>query len=149
MILDELGHLDTLNHLGDNFRAAAEFLEASNLATLEVGRHDINGDSIYALVMRGEGRNTDEAKLEIHRRYIDIQILLDGAESIGWRPTSDCTIPEDEYDPDKDIQFFDDPPQNMLRLNPGQFAVFFPEDAHMPMIGQGELHKIVVKIRRD
>jgi YhcH/YjgK/YiaL family protein len=65
---------------------------------------------------------------------------------MGWKPKSLCRQPSGEYDPKNDIQFFADEPDAWLSVRSGAFVVFFPEDAHMPLISSRQLHKIVVKV---
>jgi YhcH/YjgK/YiaL family protein len=100
--------------------------------------------------MKAPSKAPEEAKYEAHRDYIDIQYLVAGDETIGVAPVGqlrDAT----PFDAEKDILFFGAPPAALtLRIPPGHFAVFFPEDGHQPMrhgAAPGELHKVVVKIR--
>jgi YhcH/YjgK/YiaL family protein len=65
---------------------------------------------------------------------------------MGWKPASACSQPTREYDQKADIQFFADEPDAWLATESGAFAIFFPEDAHMPLISQGQIHKVVVKV---
>lgn len=88
----------------------------------------------------------EKARLEAHRRYIDIHVPLKSTETIGWAPVRSLAYPHGEYDPDRDILFFGDSAHSMLRVHPGQLAVFFPEDAHAPNIGLGTHRKLCVKI---
>jgi len=77
---------------------------------------------------------------------IDIQYSIAGTDEIGWRPASECHLVEKEYDADSDCGLFADSPEVWLPLSPGTFCVLFPEDAHAPLGGEGELSKIVVKV---
>lgn len=115
------------------------------------GRYEIDGDRIYASLQGYETHEADPDKLEIHRKYVDIQLLLAGKESILCRPVDDLkeTVP---YDGGKDIAFYRTEAGNSVTvtLEPGKFAVFFPEEGHMPGLscaGTGEnVVKVVVKI---
>ena len=101
---------------------------------------------MYAMVSRSPARQRSEARLEAHRKYIDIQYVISGVEEMGWKARSRCQRPHDQYDAEKDIEFFADVPDNYVTVLPGQFVVFFPDDAHAPLIGTGEVHKIVIKV---
>ena len=68
------------------------------------------------------------------------------ADQIGWLPTPECQRVSSPYDAGKDIGFFHDRPPTWLALSPGHFALFFPEDAHAPLAGDGPAHKAVVKV---
>jgi YhcH/YjgK/YiaL family protein len=98
------------------------------------------------MVACGEGRGRPNAKLEAHRRYADIQITVRGTEEIGYKPTAGCTEPEAPFDENKDAILFRDAPEVWTPLAEGMFAVYFPEDAHAPMAGQGSVRKAVIKV---
>jgi biofilm protein TabA len=101
---------------------------------------------MFVIIDRKDGRGHDGARLEAHRRYIDIQYTIHGDEEIGWSPLAACTAPAGPFDATKDIIFFDDAPSSWLSVPRGSFAIFFPEDAHAPLAGRGALTKAIVKI---
>jgi YhcH/YjgK/YiaL family protein len=146
MILD---HLDNWRHyvaLHPKFEEAFAFLGRKDLADLSAGRHAIEGERLYGLVIKEDGRGRDGTKLEIHKRYIDLQFTIAGVDDIGWKPAAQCTGEDQEYNADKDIAFYADKPQAWVTTPPGTLAIFFPEDAHAPLGGTGTIHKIVVKV---
>ncbi len=149
MILDRLEQMDRYRAAHHRFFKAFAFLRQGGLEALPLGRHEIDGDRIYAMVCRDPAQTRDQAKLEAHRKYIDIQVVLSGTDEMGWRSRSRCTKPDVEYDVEKDVEFFADPPDAWTAVGEGAFAVFFPEDAHAPLVGTGDLHKIVVKVAVD
>lgn len=110
------------------------------------GRYEIDGDRVYAMVAKEPGRTRSDALLETHQNYIDIQLVLTGTDGMGWKPASRCLQPSTTYDPKADFQLFRDEPDAWVSTAPGAFAIFFPEDAHMPLISPGRLHKVVVKV---
>jgi beta-galactosidase beta subunit len=65
---------------------------------------------------------------------------------MGWKPKSLCKQPTGAYDEGEDIQYFADEPDSWIATRSSSFVIFFPEDAHMPLISSGQLHKVVVKI---
>ena len=95
---------------------------------------------------KGAAKTLDEARLEAHDAYIDIQYLAAGDESIGWAPRQ-ALRKLAEHREELDLLFFDDDAQAMIPLSVGEFMVFFPEDGHMPMVGKGELHKVIIKVK--
>ncbi len=149
MILDMLANGGRYFGVHEGVRKAFEFLSKTDPGTLPVGRTEIEGERLFAIVSKGPGRGRREARLETHSRYIDIQYVVSGVDMMGWKPASACTRPAGEFDPEKDIGFFSDDPETWIAVHPGAFAVFFPEDAHMPLIAAGEIHKIVVKVPVD
>jgi len=146
MILDALNNAGTCRRLGEAFTKAINFIETTRLEELPTGRHPIDGDEIFALVFKERGRSIGEVKLEAHRRYADIQIILAGVEQMGWKPLGSCSAPAGEHDSTKDLRFFNDEPDTWFSVHPGQFIVFLPKDAHLPMISADELHKVVIKV---
>jgi YhcH/YjgK/YiaL family protein len=146
MIVDRLANAANYCDMHAAFEQAFAFLRRADLADLPDGRHEIDGDRLFCLISRGPGRRRDEAPLEAHRRYIDIQYVIDGADEMGWKPTAACAVSSVPYDPEKDIDFFKDAPDRWIVVPAGSFAVFFPRDAHAPLVGAGHIHKAVLKI---
>ncbi len=146
MILDVLKNAHRYLALNKGFAKAFEFLARRDLKLLPVGEYEIEGERIYAIVAKDPGRNKEDALLEIHNRYIDIQLILAGVDTMGWKPRVSCNQISTEYNEETDLQFFADEPDAWLAVKSGEFAVFFPEDAHMPLISSGLVHKVVVKI---
>ena len=146
MIFDILENAHQYNALHKGFPQAIDFLLRPDLKELPIGTYEIDGQNIFAMVAKESGRTKEGAELETHEKYIDIQLVLAGVDTMGWKAKLSCTHPTDAYDAEEDIQFFTDLPDVWLPTQPGSFAIFFPEDAHMPLISSGEIHKVVVKI---
>ena len=146
MILDILENAQRYCTLNQAFRKAFEFLSRPDLRELPPGKCEIDGDRIFALVSKGPGRKEEDALLEAHEKYIDIQLVLAGTDTMGWKPKSLCTQPTQGHERKSDMQYFADKPDAWLATQSGAFAIFFPEDAHMPSISPMHIHKVVVKI---
>ncbi|KAF0188419.1 MAG: hypothetical protein FD168_1781 [Desulfobulbaceae bacterium] len=146
MILDLLENAHRYLVINKGFAKAVEFLLRPELKELPVGKYEIDGERVFAMVSKDMGLKKEDAFLETHEKFIDIQLVLSGTDDIGWKPKSLCNQPSGEYDPNSDLQFFTDTPNTWLSIESGEFAIFFPEDAHMPTISSGQIHKIVVKI---
>ena len=116
---------------------------------IEPGKYEIDGDQLKSIVSNKRGMLPEEsmAKFECHNQHIDIQLCIKGHERFGWKPRSTCVEPRGEYNEEKDVLFFNDKPDMFFDLSDGQFAIFFPEDVHAPMIGDGEIKKIVIKVK--
>lgn len=146
MILDILKKANHYLALNKNFSKAIGFLLRPDLKELPAGKYEIDGERVYAMVSKEPGRKKKDALLETHEKYIDIQLVLAGTDSMGWKPKSSCKKPSGEYDREEDIQYFADKPDTWISTKSGAFVIFFPEDAHMPLVSSGQLHKVVVKI---
>lgn len=146
MFLDRVNRLKDYAGLLPGLEGAVDFLAREDLIGLEPGRYEIDGERVFAMVQREAGRRAEAGRLEAHRRYIDVQALLGGRERLGWRALGDCARPVADYDAESDLIFFEDEPTAWVELRPGHGVVFLPRDAHLPLVAEGELHKVVVKI---
>ncbi|MBU0681640.1 MAG: YhcH/YjgK/YiaL family protein [Proteobacteria bacterium] len=146
MIFDVLANAERYIGLHPGFATAFAFLRRPDLAELPVGTYELDGKRVFAMVATEAGRPRQGAQLEAHEKYIDIQLVLAGLDEMGWRSLLDCRLPAGPYDATDDIRFFADPPAAWIATHPGAFAIFFPEDGHMPLISEGQIRKVVVKI---
>jgi biofilm protein TabA len=150
MIVTDLKHLEHQVPMTPDLKNALAFLRRRDLRGLPDGRAEIDGDRVYAIVQRYETMRTGAPKFEFHRKYIDVQFIVSGEETIGWAPVESMTITE-AYNADKDICFGKVAAGKWTpaRLHAGQLAVLRPEDAHAPKLASGApspVMKIVVKI---
>ena len=146
IITDRLEHADKYYAMHPAFAKAFTFLQQKSLAELPLGRHEIDGDRMFCLINKAHGEKAEGIKLEAHRKYIDIQYVIAGVDEMGWKPTSACTLPDTAYNAEKDFELFQDQPQTWTKVPAGSFTIFFPQDAHTAMFGDGIIHKAVLKI---
>jgi len=146
MILDTLARAERYYGIQPGLQAGFEFLRTADLEALSPGRHAIDGERLFVSIGDELGRGPEGARLEAHRRYLDIQVAVSSSDLIGWRPLADCLRISEPFDATRDIVFFADEPQTWLALLPGWFAIFFPDDVHAPLAGKGPLRKAVVKV---
>jgi len=132
---------------------AIEFLKNTDLEKLAEGKYEIDGDKMYANVMERETKLKSDARAEIHKKYIDVQYLVSGAEIIGFARLSDDNVIVEDLLDKKDIAYYTTVKnENELLLSPGQFGIFFPDDIHRPTCAVGSpamIKKVVVKIHVD
>lgn len=146
MILSTLTQADRYAALHPQFSRAFEYIRCTDLYALAPGHHPIAGNDLFAIVEHAQGRSREEAKLECHRKYIDIHLVLEGSEEMGWKPLHDCHAPIGEYSAERDILFFHDAPASWVSTPPSAFCIFFPDDPHAPLVGSGHIRKVVFKI---
>ena len=148
MIIDTLNNASKYTGLNPLFAKAFDFINQNDVATLENGVIQIE-DSLKVIVSTANGKTAEVslAKFECHDTNIDIQVCVKGQETIAWKPREKCVTPNGDYNLEKDVRFFSDAPDMFFQLTDGQFAVFFPEDVHAPMIGDGEIKKLVFKVK--
>jgi biofilm protein TabA len=147
LILDTLNNADKYASLHPRFAKAFEFIRQQNLDSIEPGKYPIDGTDLHASVSLKPGYNRSEAKFEAHNNYIDIQVCPQGTEEMGWRARASCVEEKEPYNAEKDVVFYKDKPDTYFNLKAGQFVIFYPEDVHAPMIGSGDIKKLVVKVK--
>lgn len=146
MILDNLSNAANYFNLHPLLEKAFEFVKQIDLKSIETGSIEIEGAHLKASIVDATLRVTEKAVLETHKKFIDIQIPISKAETYGWRTASTLTTPQKEYDADNDFTLYDDKPSTFVTLQPGEFVIFSPEDAHAPLIGNGEIRKLIIKV---
>ena len=147
MIIDSLDNSQQYSAVNPNIGRAFEYLLQTNLSELNVGRLDIAGEEIYALVQQYNTKPKEQGFWEAHRRYIDLQVVIQGSEKIGYANLNRLT--QGEYDTKKDFLPLTGEGEFLI-LNAGDFMLLFPADAHMPGIAVASpisVKKIVVKIK--
>lgn len=112
------------------------------------GRYEFEGG--YFMVQEGQTRGMNDGDFEAHLKYIDVQILLEGGETVGWEAV-DGLKASTEYDPNRDIRFYSGEPHQVNRLTAGMFWAAFPQDAHkacrhLPGTAGEAYKKIVMKL---
>lgn len=148
MILDTLAASKKYDALSPRFAKAFQWLRSVDPATLPDGKTLIDGDDVFVLAQRKLTKPLDQVKWEAHKKYADIQYIVEGTEAMFWEALERTTL--GEYNPDKDFQALEVEAWADLEVPAGQFAVFFPDDAHRPGIlipGADPVFKLVVKVR--
>ena len=102
MIVATLDHLDTNDLTGKRFREAFDWIASQDLEALAPGRHDIDGDAVFANVFEFDTVPADQKHYEAHRRYYDIHFLISGQEKIGVAPVTELE-PLQEFDDENDF----------------------------------------------
>lgn len=144
MIADRLDNIFFYEKLLPNLASGMEKL--NSLQPLIPGRYEFPGG--YLMVQDGRTVPMDEGDFEVHRKYIDVQIILEGSEEFAWQPLSglSVTVP---YDPEKDVEFLKGTREHVFLASAGMFYAVFPEDGHKPGSHTKEPHsykKIVMKL---
>lgn len=146
MILTTVSEFSRYFQVNEQFQKVAEYLKNCKAESLEPGKFTV--DDLKVAIYEKIGINAKDAKAEAHDKAIDIQFCVSGTEGFGWKPRKDCQNPLGAYNPEKDIIFYQDQPDTYFELNAGQIAIFFPEDVHAPLIGEGnKIKKMVVKVK--
>ena len=149
MIIDSLENASKYYCVHPLFAKAFEYISNTDISAIEDGKYEIDGDRLRAIVTNKKGMKSEEstAKFECHDKHVDIQLCIQGEEKLGWKPRASCKDQKGEYNPEKDVAFYNDAPDTFFELRDGQFAIFYPEDVHAPMIGDGMIKKMVIKVK--
>lgn len=149
MILDTLANAQQYYSVHPLFEKAFAYIASQDLANMEIGKFEIDGDNLKAIVSDKEGVTAEAstAKFECHNKHIDIQVCIRGKETIGYKPRNGCVSHKGDYNAEKDVQLYNDAPDTYFGLTDNQFVIFFPNDVHAPMIGEGLIKKLVIKVK--
>lgn len=147
MIVTNLNNTERIETLHPLFKKLFDYVKTHDILNTPCGRIDIDGDNLYINNVNPECIPAEKQVLEVHRDYIDVQILLQGKETIGWKALEDSKEEVKPYEKDGDCALYSDTPTTWIHLVPGQMAIFFPEDAHAPVIGEGKIRKMIAKVK--
>lgn len=124
MILDKLVNGEKYEKLIPGFASAIK--EIAQLTSYKEGKYEISGG--YYLIQKGTTSPVEKGCFETHKKYIDVQILIEGQEMLEWMPQDKLNVIQ-PYDEQRDVQFYQGTGKRLL-IEPGMFYVMFPEDAH-------------------
>ncbi|MEJ7589808.1 MAG: YhcH/YjgK/YiaL family protein [Ferruginibacter sp.] len=149
MIIDSIENAQKYTGLHPYFAKAFAYISRMDFANTEPGKYDIDGDNLRGIFSGKPGMSAAESilKFECHDQHIDIQFCVKGKETIGWKPRASCLAQKGTYNPEKDVSYYNDVPDTYFSLTDGQFAIFYPEDVHAPMIGEEVIRKLVIKVK--
>ena len=150
MVIDIIENYKIYSALGEKLAWGFEFIKKAISENLPVGKYEISGTDVYAMIQEYTTKSAKEAFFEGHKRYIDIQYVVSGTEEIGIIDISKAKI-KNEYNSDMDAAFYEKNPKcGWLVLEEGDFAIFYPNDLHMPGLSfedkASDVKKIVVKV---
>ena len=152
MILDQLDSALIYTGLGERISIGLALLNEDPVRNAAPGRYEVDGENLFYIVDEYETKPLQEGRLEIHRKYLDIQYIVSGEECIGVAPLEGLTE-ETRYDGQRDLAFYEyEPSISKLHLKQGMFAIFWPNEPHMPgrsINTTKTVKKIVVKIRME
>ena len=148
MIIDTIDNLCKYAAINPLFADVVEFLKSHDLNTMEAGKYPIKDKDLFLNLTSAKGKTKEAAVLETHIEMIDIQIPISCAETFGYTPL--CDLPDFEYNAEKDItKYGNTMAQTYVTVNPGQMAIFFPQDGHAPCIsGEAEIKKAIFKVKK-
>ena len=150
MIYDELKNIKTYKGINKNLDKAIDFIVEKKYLNADFGKNIVDDDKIFFdYPEKVSTRENIDLELEYHKKYIDIHIVLEEEEIIGYAPFEDC-IETQKYNIEKDIAFMKGKNQAEFILNGKNFLIVFPNEPHLPLLSVGkvkEIKKVVFKIK--
>ncbi len=149
MILDRLENASRYFEVVPRFDKVMAWLQKTDVKSIPAGTVVLEENNLLIKVLDVHGKLIEDCLFETHNDYIDIQIPITGAESMGWKSKETCHHIDKPYDKAIDMALYREQATNMAEVQVGEFVVFFPEDAHQPGIADPNVNyrKLIVKTR--
>ena len=151
MIKDNLQHIDYYNYLSPGIYFGLKYLKNTDFSTMGNGKYEIKEGKVWAIVQDYNSKPESEGKFEAHRKFIDIQFIIEGEEKIGVGNLDDFDE-NTEYDEEKDIVFLnpkEGAKTELRKVIAGEYMILMPKDVHMPSIAVDSpsyVKKVVLKV---
>ena len=144
MILDKMENLHRYAELGPHFRTAADYLSRTDLLSIPLGNHEVDGRKVY--IMSQENHLVPKDMFwEAHAKYADLQIVLTSAECFAWGYEGRLG----ELDETRDFRTCEVEKYIPYQVDAGMFTIFLPGEMHSPGNAPGHetvCRKLVVKV---
>ena len=147
MIISRLENSSRIEPLHPLFKKFFDYVKTHDLLNAPLGRIEVDGDNLFINNVNPECIAAGEQVLELHHDYIDVHVLLAGHEKIGWKSLETLEHQTKPYEKENDCALYSDTPSLFVALQPGEFAIVYPEDPHAPIIGEGKIRKLIGKIK--
>ncbi len=150
MVIDSLKKSYLYTSLHEGIKKAFEYLHTTDVATLPVGKYEIDGTNLFAMVQEYDTKPMSDCAMEAHKKYIDVQYMVNGAEQVGHALLNDQVASKQAYSDETDFMLFPDAPSFITIMDAGTFMIFYPGDLHMPCIQMdtpARVKKVVMKVK--
>ncbi len=143
MIICKWSEINRYSSVIPGLQEAVDFV--ANLSHRETGTYPLKSGKV--MLQKGVTHPLEGAKAEAHKKYLDIQLVLEGSEYCGWENTDSLKL-VGEFDYDKDVGFYEGT-MKPFEITSGMCYVLYPEDAHAPcthLTAPTEYTKLVIKL---
>ncbi len=147
MIIDDFSHIEFYAPMLPNLKQGLQAIKTlQEKGDIDEGTYNFEGG--FFKVQKGVTKAFTEGTFEAHKKYIDVQILLEGSEEIAWKELNELkeAIPYDEV---KDAARYNGTFEHQIMINKGMFWAAFPHDGHKAISHSKEQHsftKIILKL---
>lgn len=151
MLKDNIQNSQNYYNLSERIKLGLEYLKNTDFSKIEDGKYEILGQKVFAIVQNYTSKPQSEGDFEAHRKYIDIQYIIEGEEFLGVYDIENFS-PITDYDEEKDIIFLtlkNNVKPDFIHLKENEFTIFMPEDAHKPSLAvqsPNYVRKAVIKV---
>ncbi len=149
MILGSLNYSERIERLHPRFKEVFDYIKQNDLLNAPLEPIVLDEDRLFINNVLVEGKEQKSQPMEAHKRYIDIHILLEGEERVGWADIDKLGEPSKAYDEPDDYMLYEQEATSYVDLKVGEFVIVYPEDAHAPIIGKRQIRKLIVKVLID
>jgi YhcH/YjgK/YiaL family protein len=151
MVLDNVKNSKLYFNLNDKFKAAFDFIDKAVSGNYDAGKYEINGQDLYANIDVYNTKLAADGKFEGHKKYIDVQYVVSGTEAMKVVDDKN-TVANSQDNAPNDCMFYQDSElSSVIIVEQGSFAIFYPNDIHMPGLALNDIpskvKKIVVKVK--
>ncbi|MET2851999.1 YhcH/YjgK/YiaL family protein [Vibrio owensii] len=153
MYTGHLAHLTFLSYLSPKLQSVIEIAKDKLSTPIENGKYELFGESAFMMVVEDQTQPLENRRSEIHRNYLDVQILLEGEEVFGYSLNPFIAIEEDLL-ADKDVAFSEQlVDEKFIKVGAGEFIIFYPGQPHRPLVatesGLASVRKAIIKVHKD
>jgi YhcH/YjgK/YiaL family protein len=147
MIFDKISNSGKYKCLSPRLAKGLEYISVTDFSRMEAGKYELDGEALIAIVSEYETKSSGQCALEAHCKYLDIQYMLVGEEYVGLNFLHK-QVPSKAYSDADDYALYTDS-CSMVKLTAGHFAIFYPEDLHMPGVqieNPARIRKVIIKV---
>ncbi len=124
-------------------------VKEQTIENTEIGNYPLHDESVYFIV-NDKTELKENRRSEIHHKYLDVQLILEGTETFGYSEYPLLSI-EDDYLEEKDIAFSNDvQDEQFVTLEAGEFIIFNPKQPHRPLVAVNDkpaaVKKLIIKV---
>ena len=149
MIFDKVENTNLYKGISKNFDIVFDFIAKTDFTKLESGKYKVPSTEMKYELSRYKTKPLAQGRLETHKKFIDVQVLVKGHETMGTQPLSKTMKVTQDYSEETDVMFYaESETTTFVNMNDGTFCVFYPSDMHLPCCSddQGDVIKVVVKV---
>lgn len=146
MIINTLSNIALYQNAYPHFKEVIDMLENTDIAGFAEGRTDIS-ENLYVVAMSKE-QSAYTGIMEVHKEWIDVHCTIEGVDTIAYKAAAECPEIEKEYDTENDYMLLKAGEAMKVMIQPDYFCVLDTSMAHAPLVGEGAVRKIVVKVRK-